>query len=152
VGGGPQEDERKYKRLAYVEEHLHDHVFFLGPQGQHELAKLNTIADLGVFPSKDEPFGLVFIETMACGTPVLGAKSGGPLEFVNEDVGSLVDESEDHVRLAEAFAEQVLDATVRAHWKGEKGKRCAEYVMGRFSLRAQCAAMLTAVSMVFFKH
>ena len=37
--------------------------------------------------------GLVFIECMACGTPVIGADSGGPRDFVSKSVGELVPES-----------------------------------------------------------
>ena len=51
-----------------------------------------TVADLGCFPSFKEPFGLVFVECMACKTPVIGANSGGPKDFVAPEVGELVAE------------------------------------------------------------
>ena len=52
-------------------------------------ASKSNIADLGVFPTKIEAFGLVFLECMACGTPVIGTAAGGPLEFVDDRVGEL---------------------------------------------------------------
>jgi hypothetical protein len=47
------------------------------------------------FPSYKEPFGMVFIECMACGTPTIGANSGGPTEFVKPGQGVLVEEEAD---------------------------------------------------------
>merc|ERR1711876_107207 len=63
-----------------------------GAKGQDQLAEIYTVASLGCFPSFREPFGLVFVECMACKTPVIGANSGGPKDFVTPDVGALVDE------------------------------------------------------------
>uniref|UniRef100_A0A0A9XGQ1 Putative glycosyltransferase ypjH n=1 Tax=Lygus hesperus TaxID=30085 RepID=A0A0A9XGQ1_LYGHE len=99
-----------------------------------------TVADLGLFPSKDEPFGLVFIECMACGTPVIGAKSGGPLDFVTEDVGTLIDEGTN-----DEVSKRVYEAVIRAlneDWKTSKGSKCKEYAMSKFSLNAQAETML----------
>merc|ERR1719324_2378848 len=67
-------------------------TFLIGARGQDQLAEMYTVADLGVFPSFKEPFGLVFVECMACKTPVIGANSGGPKDFVSAEVGKLVDE------------------------------------------------------------
>merc|ERR1711870_177987 len=65
-------------------------TFLLGARSQDQLAEMYTVASLGCFPSFKEPFGLVFVECMACGTPVIGANSGGPRDFVNESVGTLI--------------------------------------------------------------
>ena len=59
------------------------------PLKQHEIV---AMAELGCFPSFKEPFGLVFVECMACKTPVIGANSGGPKDFVVPEVGELVAE------------------------------------------------------------
>merc|ERR1719401_2457445 len=65
-------------------------TFLLGARGQDLLAEMYTVASLGCFPSFKEPFGLVFVECMACKTPVVGANSGGPKDFVTAEVGELV--------------------------------------------------------------
>merc|ERR1712087_1074978 len=67
-------------------------TFLIGARGQDQLAEMYTVAELGCFPSFKEPFGLVFVECMACKTPVIGANSGGPKDFVSPDVGELVAE------------------------------------------------------------
>merc|ERR1712146_57825 len=75
-------------------------TFLVGARGQDQLAEMYTVADLGIFPSFKEPFGLVFVECMACKTPVIGANSGGPKDFVTADVGELVAEPPETVDLA----------------------------------------------------
>merc|ERR1712188_131848 len=67
-------------------------TFLMGARGQDQLAEIYTVAELGCFPSFKEPFGLVFVECMACKTPVIGANSGGPKDFVTPAVGELVAE------------------------------------------------------------
>lgn len=74
-------------------------VVFLGNQTQRSLNKLYNIADVSVAPSRIEGFGLVAVEALACGTPVIATNQGGFPEFINEQVGALV-EVEDDIALA----------------------------------------------------
>ena len=143
VGSGPHEDQVKMQTLAFDQLGL-ENVFFLGPRGQEELATLFAAADVGCFPSKNEPFGLVFIECMACGTPVIGANSGGPRDFVTPDVGTLVDEADDTETLAASLAEAIGTA-LREDWKATKGGLAADYARKNFSVAAQVQALLDAV-------
>ena len=66
-------------------------VVFLGNQTQESLNKLYNISDVLVVPSRIEGFGLVAVEALACGTPVVATNQGGLPEFINEKVGALVD-------------------------------------------------------------
>lgn len=148
VGGGSEEARKLYVDMAYQELKL-QYTFFLGPQGQPELAMLYTISDISVFPSKDEPFGLVFIESMGCGTPVIGAKSGGPVDFVKTDVGMLVEEGTN-----QEVSDRVYEATTKAlkeDWKKAKGPRCCEYAVETFSLKTQASQILDYVQSHFTK-
>lgn len=58
---------------------------FLGPLHGAELAGAYRAADVFVFPSLTDTFGLVMIEALACGTPVAGFPVAGPLDIVGED-------------------------------------------------------------------
>ncbi|WP_310414240.1 glycosyltransferase family 1 protein [Chamaesiphon sp. OTE_8_metabat_110] len=64
---------------------------FVGMVGHDRLALYYTAADVCVIPSHYEPFGLVAIEAMACGTPVVASDVGG-LKFtvISEETGLLV--------------------------------------------------------------
>ncbi|WP_435862623.1 glycosyltransferase [Streptomyces luteogriseus] len=57
-------------------------VFFAGWRPHSDLVHGLRAADLFAAPSVDEPFGLVYLEAMASGTPVVASASGGPLGFV----------------------------------------------------------------------
>ena len=143
VGSGPHEDQVRMQTLALDELGL-KRTFFLGPRGQDELAVLFNAADVGCFPSKNEPFGLVFIECMACGTPVIGAQSGGPRDFVTSDVGMLVPETDDAEALAASLAD-TLQTAITDNWKERKGPVAATRTRQDFSVTAQVQALLDAV-------
>jgi len=145
VGSGPPEAIAQYRALATT---LNlQRTFFLGPKEQDVLADLFSMSEVGLFPSWREPFGMVFVECMACGCPTIGAKSGGPVEFVRSEQGDLVEEEDDW--RSEAGAKRLgskLAATVstalRDDWKDTKGPSCVKFVQDNFSTVAQCEAML----------
>ncbi len=142
IGSGPPEAQRAMHDLA-SELDLR-RTYFLGPRPQPELALLFGCADVGCFPSYREPFGLVFIECMACGTPVIGADSGGPRDFVTAQVGRLVPETADKAALAASLADAVRTA-VREDWKHTLGPGAADYARTRFSVAGQVTQLLEAV-------
>lgn len=63
-------------------------VMWLGLMARDELAKVYAAADVFVFPSKSETFGLVLLEAMACGTPVAAYPVDGPLEVLCDAEGT----------------------------------------------------------------
>jgi glycosyltransferase involved in cell wall biosynthesis len=68
---------------------LNEHVTFYGKKSPEELAGFFRSADLYVSSSRKEGFGLTVAESIACGTPVLSTKSGGPEEIITEETGKL---------------------------------------------------------------
>lgn len=58
------------------------HVHWVGLLPREELARLYAAADLFVFPSQADTFGLVMVESMATGTPVAAYPADGPLEVL----------------------------------------------------------------------
>ncbi len=68
-------------------------VHWLGVLPRHELAQVYAAADVFVFPSRSETFGLVMLEAMACGVPVAAYPVDGPLQVVgNSGAGALRDD------------------------------------------------------------
>jgi len=84
VGDGPL-----YKKLTkkVEDENIRD-VIFTGSRGDVE--NIIPSCDLLILPSFSESFGLVLIEALACGKPVIGSDVGGISEIINDDVGLLI--------------------------------------------------------------
>lgn len=83
VGDGPEREqlERRYPD-----------VMFVGYQHGEELAAHVAAADVFVFPSRTDTFGLVLLEAMACGVPVAAYPVTGPIDVVRDGVTGALDE------------------------------------------------------------
>ena len=84
VGDGPLFKKLKKK---VDEDNIHD-VIFTGSRGDVE--KIIPCCDVLILPSFSESFGLVLIEALACGKPVIGSDVGGITEIITGDVGLLI--------------------------------------------------------------
>ncbi len=65
--------------------HQYPQAHWLGVLARPELAKVYAAADVFVFPSHADTFGLVMVEAMACGTPVAAYPVDGPLEVLSRE-------------------------------------------------------------------
>lgn len=65
-------------------------VYFIGHKSQRNLKKLYNIADVFAMPSRQEAFGLVALEALACGLPVVCSETGGMKDYINSKVGKLI--------------------------------------------------------------
>ncbi|MDP8269460.1 MAG: glycosyltransferase family 4 protein [Candidatus Tenebribacter davisii] len=104
-----------------------ENVYFLGHQNQEDVADLYSAADISVVPSRIEPFGLVAIEALGCGTPVVATNAGGLPDFINNEVGRLI-QMEDVDALANAIIEELKNNT-----KLTKGKYAREYAVKNYA-------------------
>jgi len=69
----------------------HPAVHWRGIVPRAELVRIYSAADVFVFPSRNETFGLVMLEAMACGTPVAAYPVAGPLDVVGSSLGGALD-------------------------------------------------------------
>jgi glycosyltransferase involved in cell wall biosynthesis len=82
VGDGPQRRELEKRFPGAV---------FVGTKFGAELASYFQEADVLVFPSRTDTFGLVLIEAMACGTPVAAFPVRGPIDVVKDPAAGVLD-------------------------------------------------------------
>ena len=82
VGDGPDLERLK---------DLYKKVEFVGYKKGEELAQYYRDADVFVFPSKADTFGLVIIEALACGTPVAAYNVTGPKDILTDKTGVMDD-------------------------------------------------------------
>lgn len=67
-------------------------VRFTGVLGQEELATLYNAADVFVFPSRTDTFGLVLLEALACGCPVAAYPVTGPVDVIGDSPAGALDQ------------------------------------------------------------
>lgn len=83
---------QEYENLYPLKESLNlKNVYFLGDQNQENLRKIYNISDVLVVPSREEAFGLVALEGIACGVPVVATRVGGIPDIITSEVGILVE-------------------------------------------------------------
>ena len=110
VGDGPMLEEYKAE---------YPNVEFVGAKRGQELGDYYRMADVFVFPSRWETFGLVMIEAMACGTPVAAYPCQGPLDVIDEGItGCMNDELKQAVKDALMLDRQkVWEGSARWTWE-----------------------------------
>ena len=90
---------------------LRERVHFLGQRS--DVPELMKAVDFLVFPSRYEPFGLVVIEAMASGLPVITASSTGAANLVTPESGIVLSDSDDAEALTQAMRLLSSDCTLR---------------------------------------
>lgn len=91
---------------------LGDRVHFL--RLQQDIPELMRTVDFLVFPSRYEPFGLVVIEAMASGLPVITASTTGAAELVTPETGIVLPDCEDTHAMAQALSSLASDRKLRS--------------------------------------
>jgi D-inositol-3-phosphate glycosyltransferase len=92
---------------------LRDCVRFVGAQPQETLRDYYVAADVTVLPSYYESFGMVALEAMACGSPVIGSRVGGLATTVRDGVTGFLVPDGNAPALAERLEAVVGDADLR---------------------------------------
>ncbi len=106
VVGGDDDSEAEVERLQRLSHKLRiqDSVTFAGPVGHEVLPSYYSAAHVCVIPSYHESFGLVALEALACGTPVVAAGVGGIENVVRQGETGYVVKDNDPLRLADRIA------------------------------------------------
>lgn len=131
IGDGPERD-----RLAAQAEAagLAGRVQFRGFVGEEIKFRLLAAADLFALPSLHEAFGLVYLEAMHCGLPVIATRPGGQEDYLDDGRTGFLVPPEDVDALAEALRRLADDPALRATMSAHNRR-----VARRFSVRTTAA-------------
>ena len=110
---------------------IENKVFFLGRLGREKLCSHLQESDAFILTSRHESFGLVYVEAMACGLPVIATKCGGPESYVNHKNGLLVEKDS-----IEEISEAILKIVNKE--KTFNSFEVRKSVLDRFSREAVC--------------
>ncbi|MGB4781512.1 MAG: glycosyltransferase family 4 protein [Candidatus Methylomirabilis sp.] len=110
VGDGP--DEAKLKQ-ACAERGIRN-VVFAGFRQKPDLPRYYALADVFVFPTLGDPYGLVVDEAMACGLPIISTSAAGEIrDRIEEGVNGYIVPPEDSAALADAMRTLAEDVALR---------------------------------------
>jgi D-inositol-3-phosphate glycosyltransferase len=119
IGGDPnltnQDMSGEMARLQKLCQELGigDTVIFLGKRSQDSLPYYYSAADVVIVPSHYESFGMVALEAMACGTPVVASQVGGLAFLVQDGVTGYVVPDDDPAALGDRLAQLILNPDLR---------------------------------------
>lgn len=132
VGKGNVEEYRERARQRGVEHKF----FFTGFLEDKEVAKLYNCADICVYPSRYEPFGIVALEAMAVGIPPVTSDAGGFRETVQNGETGIITHRGDPLSLAQGIL-FLLENPGLKKAMGEKARRKArqEYRWDKIAIR-----------------
>ena len=132
IGGDPEEDPEEMSaemvRIQSLSQELglDDMIIFLGKRGQTTLPYYYAAAEVVVMPSRYESFGMVALEAMACGTPVIASRVGGLAHLIQDgETGYFIPPQDPHA-LAEKLRLVFIDSELRTRL----GTQAAKYAQG----------------------
>ena len=132
VGDG---EERTYLENLVKELMLDEYVMFIGEVPNEKVPEYMVAADVFVLPSLSESFGIVNIEAMACGLPVIATKVGGLPEIIRDGENGVLVEPKNPEEIAENIILLLKDDELREGISRNNMKMVREYtwesVVGR---------------------
>jgi D-inositol-3-phosphate glycosyltransferase len=128
IGGEPEDGRDPAAEMARLQEmrralQIEDTVTFLGRKAQDSLPYYYSAAEIVVVPSHYESFGLVALEAMACGTPVVASETGGLAYLVKDGETGFHVPTGDPQALADRLGQLLRDELLRERL----GRQAAEY-------------------------
>jgi glycosyltransferase involved in cell wall biosynthesis len=117
-----QGDDRNWLEDLAEENGVRMHVHFLSGLNYAQLAACYSACEIFALPSRGEGFGLVYLEAMACGKPVIGGAHGGAPEVIEDGVTGYLVQHGDAVQLATSI-ETLLANPEMAREMGRRGKQ-----------------------------
>jgi D-inositol-3-phosphate glycosyltransferase len=141
IGGDPNGGEEgtnvEMERLQAIREKagMQDFIAFLGKRNQDTLPYYYSAAEAVVVPSQYESFGMVAMEAMACGTPVVASQVGGLAFLVQDNVTGFTVPVDEPAALAEKLAILMTDPNLRQQMGEQAAEFAKEYAWEKIASR-----------------
>lgn len=127
IGGFDTAEERRLRSLA-ANAGIADRVHFAGQHGRPQVVEAYGRADAVLFPVRwEEPWGLVPLEAMARGRPVVATGRGGSAEYLRDEHNCLLFDADDAEALAAALSRLARDDALRARLRRGGLETAARY-------------------------
>jgi glycosyltransferase involved in cell wall biosynthesis len=141
VGDG--DDRSRLEQLAR-DHGVAERAHLLHGLSPEQLFACYASCDVFALPSRGEGFGMVFLEAMACGKPVIGGAHGGIPDIVEDGVTGLLVPHGDEDRLAQAF-ETLFNDPARAWEMAARGRQRVEQTFSFAQFQARLTQLLNEV-------
>jgi N-acetyl-alpha-D-glucosaminyl L-malate synthase BshA len=125
VGDGPEKEEAENLCKEYG---IEDKVIFFG--NSNEIDKILCLTDLFLLPSETESFGLVALEAMACGVPVISSNTGGLSEVNFDGISGYLSDVGNITEMAQNALKILKDDSVLAEFK-----KNALFIANKFDIK-----------------
>jgi len=132
MGSGPQE---QLLREEARKRQLEDQIIFLGFVEEDEKFRILRMSDMYVSTSQHEGFGLVFLEAMACGLPVVCYDHGGQTDFLRDDETGYLVELNNLDLFKERCQLLIKNAPLRRQMGDKNKSRVEEFYIDRCALK-----------------
>ena len=136
IGGdpnGPDNEEMQHLQAMCAELGLNDLIKFVGAKSQDELVYHYNAAEALIMPSDYESFGMVALEAMACGTPVIASEVGGLAFLVKDGITGFHVPTREPAALAERIYTLLCDPQKRRDMGLEAQKAANNYSWRRIA-------------------
>ena len=108
---------------------------FIKKINQKKLPEIYALGDIFVFPSREEPLGLVGIEALACGLPVIASKVGGIEDYLIDGYNGIFFESKDIYQLSEIISRLINNPNFINELKLNTGNNLEQFFSDYTSLQ-----------------
>ena len=128
IGEGPQRHalEAAIRRL-----NLTHSVYMMGNVSDELKFQLLDLSDCYLSTALHEGFGLVFLEAMSCGLPIICFNNGGQTDFLTEGQNAFLTEVSDRVKFAERVNTVVVDSKIRKKMGMTNRRQISEFYIER---------------------
>ncbi|MCK4852354.1 MAG: glycosyltransferase family 4 protein [Candidatus Omnitrophica bacterium] len=132
IGDGPERDA--LNELS-IRTGLKDRVTFLSSVSEEKKFQYLAAADMYVLSSLHEGFGIVLLEAMSCGLPVVATDQGGQTDIIAPDRNGILVPPRDETKLAEAILDLAMDDRRRREISENNRSAAARYSISAVSRR-----------------